>query len=106
MMYRKKTKIQPFKQLLVLPMFAFILWACSDTTGVSGKEMLRYWRYTANMEEVLQTGTMNENDLKEGIIKPIENKEQYDELKGIYNRMNQKQKESVYALPAYLEPIE
>lgn len=68
--------------------------------------MLKYWRYTANMEEILLTGGMNENDLKDGIILPIENRKQYDELQDIYSRMNSSQKKSVYELPAYLEPIE
>jgi len=94
-----------YKQALVLPMVILVFWACSDNEGVSGKEMLKYWRYTANMEEVLQTGMMNEEDLKEGIILPIEDKQQYDELQSIYNRMNKAQKESVYPLPGYLEPL-
>lgn len=94
-----------WKQLFALPLVAFVLFACSDHAGVSGKEMLHYWRYTASMEEILKTGTMDENDLREGVVLPIENREQYDELKDIYNRMNSAQKESVYELPPYLEPI-
>lgn len=105
MMTRDTNKMQIFKQVLVVPFLITVVWACSDNEGVSGKEMLKYWRYTANMEEVLQTGMMNENDLKEGVILPIENREQYDELQNIYNRMNKAQKESVFALPGYLEPI-
>ena len=105
MMKKQKTKIHRLKQALVVPLFILVLIACSDNPGVSGKEMLRYWRSTANMEEVLRTGTMNEEDLKKGIIVPIETKAQYDSLMDIYNRMNKKQKKSVYKLPAYLEPV-
>ncbi|UII20661.1 M56 family metallopeptidase [Fulvivirga ligni] len=102
MMTKQKTKTQIIKQILVLPLLALIIWSCSDNPGVSGKEMLKYWRYTASMEEILQTGVINNADLKEGIILPIENKKQYNELKDIYNRMNNTQKESVYNLPSYL----
>lgn len=105
MMTKQKNRIQRFKQVLVIPLFILVLIACSDNPGVSGKEMLSYWRHTANMEEVLRTGKMNEEDLKKGIIIPIENKAQYDSLMNIYNRMNKAQKKSVYKLPAYLEPI-
>lgn len=105
MMKKQKTKIHHLKQILVVPLFILILLACSDNPGVSGKEMLTYWRSTANMEEVLRTGTMNEEDVKKGIIVPIETKAQYDSLMDIYNRMNKKQKKSVYKLPAYLEPV-
>ncbi len=105
MMTYPRRKAGYYKQALVLPMVILVFWACSDNEGVSGKEMLKYWRYTANMEEVLQTGMMNEEDLKEGIILPIEDKQQYDELQSIYNRMNKAQKESVYPLPGYLEPL-
>jgi len=105
MMTKRKSKTQILKQAFVVPLLGLIILACSDNAGVNGKEMLLYWRYTANMEEILQTGAMNEVDLSEGIILPIENKEQYDELVNIYNRMNQSQKESVYKLPPYLEPI-
>ena len=106
MMTKVKSKTQHIRQFMVLPILALILWACSDSGGVSGKEMLHYWRYTANMEEVLRTGDMNEEDLKEGIIQPIETRAQYDELADIYNRMSNAQKESVYELPPYLEPID
>ncbi len=91
--------------MLVIPLFVFIIWACSDNSGVTGKEMLMYWRYTASMEEILRTGGMNEKDLNEGILLPIENRKQYDELQDIYSRMNNTQKKSVYELPPYLEPI-
>ncbi|WP_421871678.1 M56 family metallopeptidase [Marinoscillum sp.] len=106
MMKKRKSKTQYLKQLMALPLIAFILWSCSDNQGVTGKEMLKYWRYTANMEEILRTGQMNEKDLEEGIILPIENKAEYDALQDIYNRMNSNQKKSVYELPPYLEPIE
>ena len=106
MMTKTKSKSQIAKQFLVLPLLALILWSCSDSHGVTGKEMLKYWRYTASMEEILRTGEMNEGDLKEGIILPIENRKQYDELQDIYSRMNGSQKKSVYELPPYLEPIE
>ncbi len=105
MMNRQKSKIHWVKQVLVIPVFVLVIIACSDNPGVSGKEMLQYWRSTANMEEVLRTGKMNEEDLKEGYIVPIETKAQYDSLMDIYNRMNKKQKKSVYKLPAYLEPV-
>ena len=105
-MKKRKSKTQYLKQLMALPLIAFILWSCSDNQGVTGKEMLKYWRYTANMEEILRTGQMNEKDLEEGIILPIENKAEYDALQDIYNRMNSNQKKSVYELPPYLEPIE
>ncbi len=105
MMKKQKSKTHSVKQVLVIPMFVLILIACSDNPGVSGKEMLKYWRSTANMEEVLRTGKMNDEDLKKGIIVPIETKSQYDSLMDIYNRMNKKQKKSVYKLPAYLEPV-
>lgn len=105
MMTKQKNKVQRFKQVLVIPLFIVVLFACSDNPGVTGKDMLTYWRSTANMEEVLTTGRMNEKDLKEGIIVPIETKAQYDSLMSIYNRMNKAQKKSVFKLPAYLEPI-
>ena len=105
MMTKPKSNTAILKQMLVVPLMAFILWSCSDNGGVSGKEMLHYWRYTANMEEVLRTGDMSEKDRKEGIIIPLETRAQYDELQDIYNRMSKAQKESVYALPPYLEPI-
>ncbi len=105
MMKKQKTKIHRLKQALVIPLFILVLVACSDNPGVSGEEMLKYWRSTANMEEVLRTGTMNEDDVKKGIIVPIETKAQYDSLMDIYNRMNKAQKKSVYKLPAYLEPV-
>lgn len=104
MMKKQKTKIHWLKQVLVIPLFVLVLITCSDNPGVSGEEMLKYWRSTANMEEVLRTGTMSEDDFKKGII-PIETKAQYDSLMDIYNRMNKKQKKSVYKLPAYLEPV-
>jgi len=106
MMTKSKSKTQRIKQLMALPILALIFWSCSDNGGVSGKEMLEYWRYTANMEEILRTGSMNDEDLKEGVIQPIETKAQYDELVELYNRMNSAQKKSVYELPPYLEPIE
>ncbi|MEQ8473811.1 MAG: M56 family metallopeptidase [Marinoscillum sp.] len=102
MMTKSKSKTQYIKQLMVLPVLALILWACSDNAGVTGKEMLQYWRYTANMEEILRTGSMNEKDLKEGIIQPIRTRKEYDDLADIYNRMNSAQKESVYELPPYI----
>ena len=105
MMTRQKTKIHRLKQGLVVPLFILVLIACSDNPGVSGEEMLTYWRSTANMEEVLRTGKMNEEDLKKGVIIPIETKAQYDSLMDIYKRMNKAQKKSVNKLPAYLEPI-
>jgi hypothetical protein len=105
MMKKQKSKIHRVKQGLVIPLFILVLIACSDNPGVSGEEMLKYWRSTANMEEILRTGTMNKEDLKKGIIVPIETKAQYDSLMDIYNRMNKAQKKSVYKLPAYLEPI-
>lgn len=106
MITKPASKIQRLKQLMTIPIIVLLFWACSDNEGVSGKEMLQYWRYTANMEEVLRTGTMNEADLKEGIIQPIKGKAQYDELVNIYNRMSTTQKESVYELPPYMTPIE
>ncbi|MEQ8808622.1 MAG: hypothetical protein RIE59_06095, partial [Imperialibacter sp.] len=84
---------------------AVILISCSDNPGVSGKEMLYYWRYTAGMQEVLETGEMSEKDLKEGILLPIETKGQYDKLMSIYKNMSNGQRGSVYKLPAYLEPL-
>lgn len=105
MMKKKKTKIHRLKQAMVIPLVILVFIACSDNPGVSGEEMLRYWRSTANMEEVLRTGTINKEDVKKGIIVPIETKAQYDSLMDIYNRMNKKQKKSVYKLPAYLEPV-
>ena len=102
MMTKTKSKMATIKQWLVLPLFVFLFWACSDNGGVTGKEMLQYWRFTANMEEVLQTGGMNEKDRQEGILQPIETKAQYDKLVDIYNRMNHSQKNSVYKLPPYL----
>ncbi|MDW3195531.1 MAG: M56 family metallopeptidase [Cytophagales bacterium] len=106
MMTQQPQKTGYLRQLLVIPLLLVIIWSCSDNQGVSGKEMLKYWRFTANMEEVLQTGQVNENDLKEGVILLIETKKQYDELQDIYSRMNNSQKKSVYELPPYLEPIE
>lgn len=105
MMRKQKEKIHSIKQSMVIPLFILILIACSDNPGVSGEEMLNYWRSTANMEEVLRTGTMDDEDLKKSIIVPIETKARYDSLMDIYNRMNKAQKKSVYKLPAYLEPI-
>ncbi|MCG6188577.1 M56 family metallopeptidase [Maribellus maritimus] len=105
MMRKQKEKIHSIKQSMVIPLFILILIACSDNPGVSGEEMLKYWRSTANMEEVLRTGTMDDEELKKGIIVPIETKARYDSLMDIYNRMNKAQKKSVYKLPAYLEPI-
>ncbi|AUP80934.1 M56 family metallopeptidase [Flavivirga eckloniae] len=106
MMKKQKSKNQRFKQLLVIPLFLLAFWSCSDNGGVSGKEMLHYWRYTAAMEEILQTGRINEDDLKDGVIKGISGKEEYDKLLDIYNRMNNDQKRSVYQLPPFIAPIE
>ncbi len=106
MMTRPKSKTQYLKQFLVIPLFVGVIWACSDSSGVTGKEMLKYWRYTASMEEILRTGEMSEKDLNEGVLLPIENRDQYDELQEIYSRMNNAQKKSVYTLPPYLTPIE
>lgn len=106
MMTQTKSKTHYLRKMLVIPLFVFIIWACSDNSGVTGKEMLKYWRYTASMEEILRTGGMNEKDLNEGILLPIENRKQYNELQDIYSRMNNTQKKSVYELPPYLAPIE
>lgn len=106
MMNKRPSNIQLIKKILVLPVFALVFFACSDNAGVSGKEMLEYWRHTANMEEILKTGSMNEEDIKAGIIVPIETKAQYDKLNKIYGNMSSKQKKSVYKLPPYLEPVE
>ncbi|MEQ9376968.1 MAG: M56 family metallopeptidase [Imperialibacter sp.] len=105
MMTKGKSRMYSLKQVLIIPMLAVILISCSDNPGVSGKEMLYYWRYTAGMREVLETGEMSEKDLKEGILLPIETKGQYDTLMSIYKNMSNGQRGSVYKLPAYLEPL-
>jgi hypothetical protein len=104
-MSKTKTKIEFLKKLLVIPVIIAVFIACSAKGGATGKEMLEYWRSTANIEEILRTGTMNEEDLKAGIIVPIETKGQYERLLSIYKKMNGHQKKSVYELPPYLEPI-
>ncbi len=105
MMSKTKTKIEFLKKLLVVPVIIMVFIACSAKGGATGKEMLEYWRSTANIEEILRTGTMNDEDLKDGIIVPIETKDQYERLLSIYKKMNGSQKKSVYELPPYLEPI-
>ena len=105
MMKNQSSSHNPFRKLLIIPFLALILISCSDNKGVSGKEMLEYWRYTANLEEILVTGKMNDKDLKEGIVIPIENKSQYKRAMDIYTRMNHIQKKSVYKIPSYMEPI-
>lgn len=106
MMSKTKSRVQFLKKLLVIPVFTAILLACSAKGGVTGKEMLYYWRHTANMEEVLRTGTMNEDDLKDGAILPIETEAQFYKLKDIYKKMNSTQKKSVYQLPSAPIPID
>ncbi|WP_339810770.1 M56 family metallopeptidase [uncultured Imperialibacter sp.] len=105
MMTRGKSSMYALKQVFIVPLLAVILISCSDNPGVSGKEMLYYWRYTAGMQEILETGEMSEKDLKEGILLPIETKGQYDTLMAIYKNMSNGQRTSVYKLPAYLEPL-
>ena len=105
MMTKGRSSLYALKQVLIVPMLAVIFISCSDNPGVSGKEMLYYWRYTAGMQEVLETGDMSEKDLKEGILLPIETKGQYDTLMSIYKSMSNGQRGSVYKLPAYLEPL-
>jgi hypothetical protein len=100
MMNKGKSKFQFFKKLLIIPIIACTSLACSDNPGVSGKEMLEYWRSTANMEEILRTGTMSKEDFENGVIIPIETKEQHQRLQNIYNKMNRAQKNSVFRLPA------
>jgi hypothetical protein len=94
-----------FKKLMIIPLMVMIMVCCTDNKGVSGKEMLEYWRYTASLEEILTTGELNKYDLENGIILPIENKEQFNRIMNIYKRMNHNQKKSVYKLPSYMEPV-
>ncbi len=105
MMTKGRSSMYALKQVLIVPMLAVIFISCSDNPGVSGKDMLYYWRYTAGMQEILETGDMNQKDLKEGILLPIETKGQYDTLMSIYKDMSSGQRGSVYKLPAYLEPL-
>lgn len=105
MMRNQSSSQNPLRKLLIIPFLGLILISCTDNKGVSGKEMLEYWRYTANLEEILVTGKMNDKDLKEGIVIPIENKSQYNRVMDIYTRMNHTQKKSVYKIPSFMEPI-
>lgn len=99
MMNKRPSGTPLFKKILVLPVFAFVFFACSNNEGVSGNEMLYYWRHTAKLHEILSTGSMSDKDIEAGIIVRLETKAQIDKLNNIYDEMSSKQKKSVFRLP-------
>ncbi len=105
MMTKKESRWQYLKMLVVSPFLVITFMACSDNPGATGREMLEYWRATAAIEEIMAAGEMSEADLENGILVPIETREQYEKLQQIYQKMNGSQRESVYKLPAFLPPL-
>jgi hypothetical protein len=104
MMFRKGSKFQLLKKIGAISILVFALFACTDHAGVSSKEMLLYWKYTAAQEETLITGVFKKDVNSDA--KPIETKEQYDKLLSIYKHMNSDQKSSVIKLTHWLEDEE
>ncbi len=99
MMNKSKSKYESLKMLLTVPILAILIIGCADSKGVSGEDMLYYWRYTAMTQQILEQGGVDESVFADGVLQPIETEAQFRKLQGIYDNMSRAQKKSVFKLP-------